>query len=137
MPSVVRICFGVSLIVITFLVGMILMVDSIMSGSFDLGLILFYSLGLPMLGFLIAIPVLCTGVRSGIGAASVRTVPFRYSPPATQSQPVAEASYVYEPPTVCPDCGGKLTSSNIEWVGPLTVKCPYCGSSVEAVKRRV
>jgi hypothetical protein len=137
MPSVVRICFGVSLIVITFLVGMILMVDSIVSGYFDVGLILFYSLGLPMIGILIAIPVMCTGVRRGIGAAPVGTVPLRYSPPATQGQPVAEASYVYEPPTICPDCGGKLTSSNIDWVGPLTVKCPYCGSSVPAVKRRV
>lgn len=137
MPSVVRICFGVSLIVITFLVGMIMMVNSIMSGAFDVGLILFYTLGLPMLGCLVAMPFITSGVRSGLKASPARTIPLRSFPTATQSETVAGATYVYEPPTVCPDCGGKLTSSNIEWVGPLTVKCPYCGSSIPAVKRQV
>jgi hypothetical protein len=137
MPSMVRICIGVGIIVGTFLLGMIMMIGAIRTGTFDVVMILVYTLGLPMLGLLMAMPLLCTGVRQGITPSSVGTVQVRYVPPPTQSQPVAAASYVYEPPTVCPDCGGKLTSSNIEWVGPLTVKCPYCGSSVPAVKRQV
>lgn len=137
MPSMVRICLGTSIIVITFIVGMIMMVNSIMSLTFDFGLIMFYTLGLPLIGCLIAIPILCTGVQSDVRASQAGTTPIRSYPPATQSQPFSAASYVYEPPTTCPDCKGRLTSTNVDWVGPLTLKCPYCGSTIQAVKRLV
>ena len=137
MPSIVRICLGVGVMVITFLVGMILMIDAISAGTFDVGLILFYSLGFPMIGVLLGIPLLCSGARSGISVVPASNMPIRSYLQAVQSPPAAEASFVYEPPTVCPDCGGKLTSTNVEWVGPLMLKCPYCGSSINAVKRQV
>lgn len=137
MPNMARICIGVAIIVGTFLLGMIGMINAITSGTFDVVLILVYTLGVPFLGFLFAIPFLCTGVREGITTPPGGTVSVRYVPPSTQSQPAAGATYVYEPPTVCPSCRGKLTSSNVDWVGPLTIKCPYCGSSVPAVKRQV
>jgi hypothetical protein len=137
MPSMTRICVGVSIIVGTFLGGMILMIDSITSGYFDVGLILFYTLGLPFIGMIIAIPIMITCVQSGSRTTSGRTITIAASQPATQVGPVPAATYVYEPPTSCPDCGGKLTSANVDWVGPLTLKCPYCGSTVQALKRQV
>ncbi|UCE10244.1 MAG: hypothetical protein JSW61_14930 [Candidatus Thorarchaeota archaeon] len=48
-----------------------------------------------------------------------------------------ERTYVYEPPRFCSTCGGDLNPQNVEWTGPLTVKCPYCGASHNAIKREV
>ncbi len=48
-----------------------------------------------------------------------------------------EKSFVHEPPRFCTDCGASLSSEEIEWVGPLSVKCPYCGATHATEKREV
>jgi hypothetical protein len=48
-----------------------------------------------------------------------------------------EKSYIHEPPRFCTDCGASLSSEEIEWVGPLSVRCPYCGATHKTEKREV
>jgi predicted RNA-binding Zn-ribbon protein involved in translation (DUF1610 family) len=123
-----RLLAGISIILITFFAGFFLMMQALESGNFSVAMILFDVLGIPLIGLLIGMPILISScIRPG----------FKPSMPVVQDKIAAEASYVYEPPTVCTSCGGKITSMNVEWVGPLTVKCPYCGSSLQAVKRRL
>lgn len=39
---------------------------------------------------------------------------------------------IYQVPTVCPECGGSLSNEEVDWVGPLQAKCPYCRTTIEA-----
>ena len=39
---------------------------------------------------------------------------------------------VYQVPTTCPECGGSLSNEDVDWVGPLQAKCPYCRTTIEA-----
>ncbi len=40
-------------------------------------------------------------------------------------------------PTKCPNCGGALAMDEVRWVGPLTARCPYCGTNVPIEWRRI
>ncbi len=44
--------------------------------------------------------------------------------------------YVLEPPDECDDCGASLSAENVDWVGPRSVKCPYCGNTIEVVRKK-
>ena len=37
-------------------------------------------------------------------------------------------------PAHCPNCGGMLSPDTVTWIGPATATCPYCGSTVRAVR---
>jgi len=50
---------------------------------------------------------------------------------------VREKSYVHEVPDVCPNCGGDISSETVDWVGPLSAKCPYCGATLKTEKREI
>jgi len=41
----------------------------------------------------------------------------------------------YTIPTECPTCNHSLSTNEIEWIGPLQAKCPYCGGTIEAEVR--
>jgi predicted RNA-binding Zn-ribbon protein involved in translation (DUF1610 family) len=128
MSSIARLFAGISIIMITFFAGFFLMMQALESGNFSVAVILFDVLGIPLIGLLIGMPIMISScIRPG----------FKASVPVVQDKITGEASYVYEPPAVCTSCGGRISSTNVEWVGPLTVKCPYCGISLQAVKRRL
>jgi len=40
---------------------------------------------------------------------------------------------IYQVPRKCPECGGSLSNEEVDWVGPLQAKCPFCRTTVEAV----
>jgi hypothetical protein len=40
-------------------------------------------------------------------------------------------------PPKCSTCGGSLAMDEVRWVGPLTAKCPYCGTTVPIEWRRI
>jgi DNA-directed RNA polymerase subunit RPC12/RpoP len=101
--------------------------------TFDVGTILFYVLVIPMISCLLGIGVILYGVRDSIG--SNRSLGLIANP--RYAVPSGDKSYVYEPPSFCSSCGAALTSEGIEWVGPLTIKCPYCGATQAAVKREI
>jgi hypothetical protein len=39
---------------------------------------------------------------------------------------------IYQVPSKCPECGGSLSNEEVDWVGPLQAKCPFCRTTVEA-----
>lgn len=39
---------------------------------------------------------------------------------------------IYQVPSKCPQCGGSLSNEEVDWVGPLQAKCPFCRTTVEA-----
>lgn len=34
-------------------------------------------------------------------------------------------------PDVCPNCGGPLSVSTVNWTGPATADCPYCKANLK------
>jgi hypothetical protein len=40
-------------------------------------------------------------------------------------------------PPKCSTCGGALAMDEVRWVGPLTAKCPYCGTTVPIEWRKI
>jgi hypothetical protein len=125
----------------TMIIGMIIIVGGFFGGfmqffwadTFDVGTILFYVLVIPMISALVGIGVILYGIRDQMG--TVRSFGLATNPRLTAAS--KERSFVYEPPRFCSSCGAALTSEGIEWVGPLTVKCPYCGATQATEKREV
>jgi hypothetical protein len=125
----------------TMIIGMIIIVGGFFGGfmqffwmdTYDVGTILFYVLVIPMISALIGIGVILYGVRSSLGKVGT----FGLAAGPRYSSASKEKSYVYEPPRFCTDCGAALTSEGIEWVGPLTIKCPYCGATHATEKREI
>ncbi|MFX1484540.1 MAG: hypothetical protein ACFFCP_15280 [Promethearchaeota archaeon] len=127
----------------TMIIGMIVIVGGFFGGfimflsidPMDTGTILFYILVIPMITALIGIGIIMYGIRDEIemggGFGLFRTVQPR------ASQETREKTYIYEPPRFCKDCGASLSAENIEWAGPLTIKCPYCGATHPTEKREV
>jgi DNA-directed RNA polymerase subunit RPC12/RpoP len=125
----------------TTIIGIIIMVGGFFGGfmqffwidTHNVGLILFYVLVVPMISFVAGAGIIIYGMRKRIGTTGIFTL-------ATNPRMAAaskEKSYVYQPPRFCSDCGAALTSEGTEWVGPLTIKCPYCGATQAAEKREI
>jgi DNA-directed RNA polymerase subunit RPC12/RpoP len=125
----------------TTISGMIIIVVGFFGGfmqffwmdTYDVGTILFYVLVVPMVSALIGIGVILYGIRDSVGNAGLIGLTANRQAAAM----LKEKSYVYEPPRFCSDCGAAITSEGIEWVGPLSVKCPYCGATLSTEKREV
>ena len=43
--------------------------------------------------------------------------------------------YIYQVPTKCPECNASISTEEVDWVGPLQARCPYCHSTIEARRR--
>ncbi len=126
--------------VASMIIGMIVIVGGFFGGfmqffwidTHDVGTILFFVLFVPMISFLIGAGIIIYGMKDSIpafgtmGAFGTRHV--------TETH---EKSYILEPPKFCKDCGANLDPEDIQWVGPLTIKCPYCGATHSAEKREV
>ncbi len=117
---------GICIMMLSFFGGFLFMIENI--DSLGIGGILFFMMVIPMIGFFIGFVVIYKTNKNFFPKYGM----FK---PARASD--NEVGYVYEPPEKCPNCKGVLSAENIEWVGPLTAKCPYCGSSVRTEKRRL
>lgn len=58
--------------------------------------------------------------------------------------PVGEPGAIPEPiivreelPERCPHCAAPLKDEEVDWVGPHTAECPYCGGAVKLTLRKV
>lgn len=101
--------------------------------TYDVGTILFYVLVIPMISFVLGFAIMMYGMKDSIKAQRMGVFGMM-SAGAGSSR---EKSYVHEPPSFCADCGASLSAETIEWVGPLTIKCPYCGATHPTEKREV
>lgn len=45
--------------------------------------------------------------------------------------------YVYQLPTKCTECNASISTEDVDWVGPLQARCPYCHATIEARRRRL
>lgn len=103
------------------------MIDNI--DTLSVGGILFFILVVPIIGCFIGLAVIMKSTKWNIMSGG----PFRTLQPARSS----EATYIEELPTICPNCKASIATDSIEWVGPLTAKCPYCGSAIRTEKRQI
>ncbi len=128
--------------VVTMVIGMIVMIGGFFGGfmqffwmdNMNVGTILFFVMVVPMMSFLIGAGIMIYGMKDSIGAGGFGI--FGMMGSRTRSAP-KEKSYIHEPPRFCSECGATLSSEEIEWVGPLSVKCPYCGATHATEKREV
>ena len=128
-PNVVGMMAGIAVIMISFFGGFIFMMTNIR--NLGVGEILFYMMGIPMIGALIGVTIILktNGTRGFMGPI-FRSAGYR-------SERTVERNFVHEPPAFCAGCGGNITSEDVEWVGPLSVKCPYCGATLPTTKREI
>ncbi|MFW9908008.1 MAG: hypothetical protein ACFFEF_05490 [Candidatus Thorarchaeota archaeon] len=129
-PNMLGLCAGMAIIMIFFFGGFISM---FMFDIWEMGVgaILFFMMGIPMIGAIIGIAIIIK-TNGAFGIMRPFLSQARYGTGRT-----AERSYVHEPPSFCSSCGGSISAENIEWVGPLSVKCPYCGATLPTAKREV
>lgn len=103
--------------------------------SFDvfqmsIGMILLFVMGIPFIGIILGVIVM---IKFG-------NIPFGLAAPIARARVQSESpqkSYVHEPPPKCPSCNASLSMDTVEWIGPLTLRCPYCGASISTVKKEV
>ena len=123
------------------IIGMIVMVGGFFGGfmqffwmdNFDVGTILFYVMVVPMISFLLGAGIFVYGMKDSMQANRFGL----FGMMSTRRAESKERSYIHEPPRFCKGCGASLSAESIEWVGPLTVKCPYCGATHATEKREV
>ena len=101
--------------------------------NLDIGMILFYVLVIPMISFLVGAGIIIYGMKDSMQASRMGL----FSARSTRREESKERTYIHEPPSTCKDCGASLSAESIEWVGPLSVKCPYCGATHSTEKREV
>jgi hypothetical protein len=126
----------------TMVIGMIVMIGGFFGGFFqifwmdnmEVGTILFYVMVVPMMSFLIGAGIIFYGMKDSIGSRGFGLFGMMGSRVPTTPK---EKSFIHEPPRFCSECGATLSSEEIEWVGPLSVKCPYCGATHATEKREV
>ena len=124
------------------IIGMIVMVGGFFGGfmqffwidTHNVGLILFYVMVVPMVSFLVGAGIMIYGMKDSMPTRGFGL--FGMMGAAAAETP-KEKSFVHEPPRFCNECGASLSSEQIEWVGPLSVKCPYCGATHATEKREV
>jgi Na+(H+)/acetate symporter ActP len=123
---------GIIVIVIFFFGGFfsIFWVD-----DWNVGSILFRMMVLPMVGFLIGSAMIVYATQGGAGTRRRMGIGlFGMMRPTESSK---EKTYVHDIPDKCPNCQGQISNETVDWVGPLTARCPYCGSSIKTEKREV
>jgi hypothetical protein len=126
----------------TMVIGMIVMIGGFFGGfmqffwmdTHDVGTILLYVMVVPMISFFIGAGIMIYGMKDSLPSRGFGL--FGMMGTAANDAP-KEKSYVHEPPRFCTDCGASLSSEEIEWVGPLSIKCPYCGATHATEKREV
>jgi len=128
MEDIMKFWLGIGIIVIFFFGGFIMMITGLEAGNIGVGMILFYIFVIPVIGVVIGVPLM----MKGIGTTSVGM--FQSSDSEDERK---DSSYIHEPPDFCNECGASLSAENVEWAGPLTARCPYCGASMKTVKREV
>jgi hypothetical protein len=128
MADFTKLWAGIGIIMIFFVGGFIMMIMGLTSGDRGVGMILFWIFVVPIIGIVIGVPLIIKSMDGG---------PMGLFGSLGNRRKADESSYVHEPPSFCRSCGASLSVENVEWAGPLTVKCPYCGATMPTEKRTV
>lgn len=99
----------------------------------DIGMILFYVLVIPAISFLVGAGIILYGMKDSMQTSRLGI----FGSISSRGDESKERTYIHEPPSVCKSCGASLSTESIEWVGPLSVKCSYCGATHATEKREV
>ena len=99
----------------------------------NVGTILFYVMVVPMISFLVGAGIILYGMKDSMPSRGFGM----FGMMGASNEAQKEKSYIHEPPRFCTECGASINSEQIEWVGPLSVKCPYCGATLATEKREV
>lgn len=126
----------------SMIIGMIVMVGGFFGGfmqffwmdDMNVGTILFYMMVVPMISFLVGAGIILYGMKDDMSRGGFGMFGMMGTRTSSEQK---EKTYIHEPPRFCSDCGATLSAEGIEWVGPLTVKCPYCGATHATEKREV
>ena len=134
-PNMMGICAGIAVIVIFFFGGFISM---FMFDIFEMGvgMILFFMMVIPMIGFLIGAAIIIKSSPSRSFATGFMGGGL-FSPRFAEGGHSKERNFIHEPPSFCSSCGASISTEDVEWVGPLSVKCPYCGATLPTAKREI
>ncbi len=121
---------GITIIVIGGITGLILFISNAGGDSFPFSL--FYLLGIPFIACMIGVTLILRSIPFPGGSMFARRT----------GRPVgtglsAETSFIHEIPKTCSSCGAGINPETVEWVGPLSIKCPYCGATLNTVRREV
>jgi hypothetical protein len=127
-PNMAYMGVGIAVIVGFFFGGFLLMLWQLESSDPSVFTILFFMMGFPLIGCGIGLPLI---LKSSGATTMASTGMFR----VTRQEEAP--SYVFEVPNSCPNCKASLNSEIIEWVGPLTIQCPYCSTTQKAEKKRI
>ncbi len=128
--SITGMMCGIAIIVLGGISGLILFISNAGGASFPLSL--FYLLDIPFIAVMIGVTLILRSVPFPGGSMFAR----RTGRPV-DTRPSAEKSFIYETPGTCSSCGAGINAETVEWVGPLSIKCPYCGATLDTVRREV
>jgi len=121
---------GIAIIVLGGISGLILFISNAGGASFPFSL--FYLLGIPFIAVMIGVTLILRSVPFPGGSMFAR----RTGRPMDTARS-SEASFIHETPSTCSSCGASINAEIVEWVGPLSIKCPYCGATLNTEKREV
>lgn len=126
----------------TFGMGLFLLQMSQQMGPYGPPLIMaLIPFGMGILGFLTCVSTLRSSGRQTPTMPSYipETVVYSgdYSINPEFSDQARGGKAVYQVPSRCPACGAAISNEDVDWVGPLQAKCPYCNAIFDAVKRRL
>ncbi len=121
---------GITVIVLGGITGLILLVSDV--GGDSTALTLFYILGIPGIACMIGVTLILRAIPFPGGSLFSRT---RGQPMDIEMS--GEKIFIHEPPETCSSCGAGISTETVEWVGPLRIKCPYCGATLNTVRREV
>ncbi len=121
---------GISIIVIGGITGLILFISNVGGDSFPFSL--FYLLGIPFIACMIGVTLILRSIPFPGGSIFARKIGR-----PVDTGPSAETSFIHETPKTCSSCGAGISAETVEWVGPLSIKCSYCGATLDTVRREV
>ena len=122
-------CFFVVWCMITFGMG----ITALESGApFIFALVPF---GMGVFGIVFCIAII-TG-RLGTSPITTPRMSFpSYTGDSSFSSSARDRKAIYQAPNICSSCGASISTEDVDWVGPLQLKCPYCGFIMEAEEKR-
>ncbi|TFG30087.1 hypothetical protein EU527_15015 [Candidatus Thorarchaeota archaeon] len=95
--------------------------------------------GMGIFGLIVCLSVLRSSGQEVPSTTSYRPETIVYTGDYSQSPEFSgQKRYgkaIYQIPSQCPACGAAISNEEVDWIGPLKAKCPYCRTTVDAEER--